>query len=44
MQEPSPTQAKDMSGYNKSKTGGIGRTFSERLSGTADRATKKKDN
>ena len=42
MQEPSPTQTKDMSGYNKGKTGGIGRTFSERLKDTADRANKEK--
>ena len=39
-----PTQAKDMPGYNKGQTSGIGRTFSERLKDTADRATKKKDN
>ena len=42
MQEPSPTQAKDLPGYNKGKTQGMGRTFSERLSGTAKRVTEEK--
>lgn len=44
MEEPFPTQTKDLPGYNKGQTSGIGRTFSQRLKGTADRATKKKDN